>query len=119
MSENGSQLDTEKSQLTIVNKHSILNILQQTSAGVKNRRALALEKEKLNLRYKGIQQQTDTDIKKKIEQVAWKTVRLAKKVKKPKTLEQKYKTTDGEKTDKHTTYSVGTNKREATEVFKK
>ena len=35
----------------------------QTSTGVKTRRALALEKEKLNLRYKGIHQQTDKNKK--------------------------------------------------------
>ena len=35
-----------------------------TSTGVKTRRALALEKEKLNLRYKGIHHQTDQNIKK-------------------------------------------------------
>ena len=32
---------------------------QQPNAGVKTRQALALEKEKLNLRYKGIQQQIE------------------------------------------------------------
>ena len=35
----------------------------QTSSGVKARRTLALEKEKLNLRYEGTHQQTDTNIK--------------------------------------------------------
>ena len=62
---------------------------------MKTRKTVALEKEKLNLRYKMIQQQTDPTIKKKVEQVARKIIRLATKVKDPKTFEQKHKTIDG------------------------
>ena len=40
-------------------------------------------------------QQNDTNIKKKIEQVARKTIRQAIKTKDPKTFQQKYKTIDG------------------------
>ena len=57
------------------------------TTGVKTRKAVALEKEILNLRYKGIQQQTDPIIKKKVEQVARKTIRLATKVKDPTNFE--------------------------------
>ena len=60
------------------------------TTGVKTRKAVALEK-RLYLRYKGIQQQTDPIIKKKVEQVARKTIRLATKVKDPKIFEQKNK----------------------------
>ena len=62
---------------------------------MKTRKAVALEKERLNLRCKGIHHQTDPFLKKKVEQVARETVRLATKVKDPKTFEQKYKTIDG------------------------
>ena len=55
----------------------------QTSTGVKTRRALALEKEKLNIKYKRMHQQIDIKIKKKIEQEEKKTVRPATKVKDP------------------------------------
>ena len=61
-----------------------------TTTGVKNRKA-----ERLNFRYKGIQQQPEQTIKKKLEQVAGKTISFATKVKDPKTFEQKYKTIDG------------------------
>ena len=66
-----------------------------TTTGVKTRKAVAPEKETLNLRYKGIKQQTDHIIKKKVEPVTRKTIRLATKVKDPKTFEQKYKMIDG------------------------
>ena len=80
---------------TIVKQPSFLDNLQQSSAG-ETRQALALEKKKkLNSRYKGIQQPINPNIRKKIEQVARKTVRLATKVKKPNTFEQKYKMIDG------------------------
>ena len=67
----------------------------QTTTGVKNRKTLALEKEKLNLRHKGIHQKIDMKIIKEIEQVARKTIRLATKMKDLKIFEQKYKTTHG------------------------
>ena len=69
----------------------------QTSSGVKARKTLASEKENLNLRYEGVHQQTDTNIKKKIEQVARKTIEIATEVKDPKIFEQKqkYKAIDG------------------------
>ena len=57
--------------------------------------SIELAKNKPNLRYKGVQQTFDKKFKKRIEQVARKTVRLATKVKNPKTFEQKYKTKDG------------------------
>ena len=65
-----------------------------TNTGVKTRRTLALEKEKLNLRYKGFTIKL-TRKKEKVEQVARKTVTLATNVKDPKTFEEKYKTIDG------------------------
>ena len=76
-------------------KNGIVENQPHVTTGVKTRKAVALEKERLNLRYKGIQQQTDPVIKRKVEQVARKTIRLATKVKDPKTFEQKYKTIDG------------------------
>ena len=42
-----------------------------------------------------MQQTVDKNIEKRIEKVARKTIRLATKVKSPKTFEQKYKTIDG------------------------
>ena len=73
---------------TIVKQSSTLDNPQRSSA-------LALEKEKLNLRSKGIQQKINPNIRKKIEQVARKTVRLATKVKEPNIFEQKHKKIDG------------------------
>ena len=43
-------------------------------------------KNKLNVRYKGIQRTIDKNIEKRIEQVAQKTIRLATEVKNPKIL---------------------------------
>ena len=76
---------------TVAENTGIVDNRPHITTGVKTRKAVALEKERLNLRYKGIQQQTDPIIKKKVEQVARKTIRLATKVKDPKTFEQKYK----------------------------
>ena len=80
---------------TIFKQSSTLNNSQRSSAGVKARRALALEKDILNLRSEWIQQKINPNIRKKIEQVARKTVRLATKVKEPNTFEQKHKKIDG------------------------
>ena len=61
----------------------------KSSLGVRTNHSLAKEREDLNLRNKGTQKQMDTNIKKHIQLVARKTVRLATKVKDPKTFEQK------------------------------
>ena len=58
-------------------------------------RPIEQAKNKLNIRYKGVQRKIDKNIEKRIEKVARKTIRLATKVKKPKRFEQKYKTIDG------------------------
>ena len=58
-------------------------------------KSIELAKNKLNVRYKGVQRTIDKIMKKRKEQVARKTIRLATKVKNPKTFEQKYKTIDG------------------------
>ena len=65
---------------------------QKTGAGPK---VIELAKDKLNVRHKGIQRTIDAHTKKRIEQVARKTIRIATKVKNPKTFEQRYKTVDG------------------------
>ena len=58
-------------------------------------KSIELAKNKRNVRYKGVQRTLDKIIEKQKEQVARKTLRLATKVKNPKTFEQKYKTIDG------------------------
>ena len=55
--------------------------------------SLAREKETLSSRFKGTQPQVDLNTK-KIKQVARKAIKLATRVKDPKTFEQKYKTVD-------------------------
>ena len=80
-----------------------------TNAGVKTKIALALEKERLNLRYKGIHHQTGQIMKKKIKQVARKTQNYLNK-------QQNYRL---ENSNLQTTYGVGPNKRKTTMVFKK
>ena len=66
---------------------------QQTTGA--RHKVIELAKDKLNVRYKGIQTTIDPHTKKKIEQVVRKTIRIATKVKSPKIFEQKYKTVDG------------------------
>ena len=65
---------------------------QKTGAGPK---VIEFAKDKLNVRYKGVQKTIDANTRKRIEQVARKTIRIATKVKNPKTFEQRYKTVDG------------------------
>ena len=65
---------------------------QKLGAGPK---VIELAKDKLNVRYKGIQRIIEAPTKERIKQVARKTVRIATKVKNPKTFEQRYKTVDG------------------------
>ena len=62
---------------------------------VAHSRPIELAKNKLKIKYKGVQRTIDKNIEKRIEQVARKIIRLATKVKNPKTFEQKYKTIDG------------------------
>ena len=68
---------------------------QQKDTGAKSK-AMELVKDKLNIRYKGLQTTVDKNTKKRIDQVARKTIRIATKVKDPRTFEQKYKNIDGE-----------------------
>ena len=75
---------------TLENKHP--SPQPETSAYTKS---IELAKNKFNVRYKGVQRTVDKNIKKRLEQVARKTIRLATKVKNPKTFKQKYKTIDG------------------------
>ena len=71
--------------------------------------SIELAKYKLDLRYKRIQRTVDKNIKKRIEQEARKTIRLATKVKNLKTIEHKYKIIDGKiLTYTHTAYCLGT-----------
>ena len=67
---------------------------QQKDTGAKSK-AIEIVKNKLNVRYKGLQTTVDKNTKKRIDQVARKTIRIATKVKDPRTFEQKYKTIDG------------------------
>ena len=60
---------------------------QQKDTGAKSK-AIKIVKDKLNLRYKGLQTTVDKNTKKRIDQVARKTLRRATKVKDPRTLEQ-------------------------------
>ena len=53
---------------------------------------LAKEREAKNLICTGTQKEVDINTKKRNQQVAVKTVKIATKVKKPKTFEQKYHT---------------------------
>ena len=66
---------------------------QQTS-GAKSK-VIDIAKDKLIVRYQGIQITVDKNTEKRIEKVARKTIRTATKVKDPKACEQKYKTIDG------------------------
>ena len=67
----------------------------QKDTGAKSK-AIEIVKNKLNVRYKGLQTTVDKNTKKRIAQkVARKTIRIATKVKDPRTFEQKYKTIDG------------------------
>ena len=68
----------------VAENNGIVDNQPHVTTGVKTRKTVALEKERLNLRYKGIQQQTGPIIKEKVEQVARKTIRLATKVNDPK-----------------------------------
>ena len=52
---------------------------------------MKLFKDKLNLRYKGVQKTVEKKPKKRMEQVARKTIRIASEVKDHTTFEQKYK----------------------------
>ena len=63
--------------------------------GAKYKRNIAINNDKLSNRYKGIQTLTDKNVSKRLEQVVRKTVRVATKVKDPKTFQQKYKTIYG------------------------
>ena len=65
---------------------------EKTGAGLK---VIDIAKDKLKVRYKRIQRTIDAHTKKRIEQMARKTIRIATKVKNPKTFEQKNKTIDG------------------------
>ena len=66
----------------------------QKDTGAKSK-AIETVKDKLDVRYNGIQTTVDKNTKKRIDQVARKTVRTATKVKDPRTVEQKHKTIDG------------------------
>ena len=67
---------------------------QQKDTGGKSK-SIEIVKDKLNVRYKGLQTTLDKNTKKRIDQVARKTIRIATKVKDPRTFEQKYKTING------------------------
>ena len=67
---------------------------QQKDTGAKSK-AIEIIKNKLNVRYKGLQTTVDKNTKKRIDQVARKTIRIATKVKDPRTFEQKFTTKDG------------------------
>ena len=75
---------------TLTNRHSPT----QPETGAYSK-PTELDKNKLNIRYKGVQRTVDKNIEKRIEQVAQKTNRLATKVENPKTIEQKCKTING------------------------
>ena len=79
------------------------DLLTQKDTGAKSK-AIEIVKDKLNVRYKGIQGMVDKNTKKRIDQVARKTVRIATKLKDPRTFEQKYKTIHG----KNLTYNPHT-----------
>ena len=63
--------------------------------GAKCKRYIALNIDRVNNRYKGIQTLTDKNVSKRLEQVARKIIRVATKVQDPKTFQQKYKTIEG------------------------
>ena len=67
---------------------------QQKDTGAKFK-AIEIINDKLNVRYKGLQTTVDKNTKKRVDQVARKTIRIATKVKDPRTIEHKYKTIDG------------------------
>ena len=79
----------------------------QSSTGVRRRYSLAKESEAQNLKCSGTQKQVNTNTKKRNQQVAIKTVKIAKKVKEPITFEQKYHTKYG----KILTHGLGANTR--------
>ena len=60
-----------------------------------NSKIIEIAKDRLNVRFKGVQATVDKNTKKRIDRLARKKIRLATKVEDPKTFEQKYKTIDG------------------------
>ena len=74
--------------------------------GAKSKKTIELIKNKLNVRYKGVQVTVDKNTEKRIDQVARKTIRLATKVNDP-TFEQKYKNYRRENPNIHATHSMG------------
>ena len=75
---------------TLTNTHSPT----QPETGAQSS-SIELAKNKLNIGYKGVQETIDKSFEKRIKQVARKTIRLATKVKNSKTLEQKFKSIEG------------------------
>ena len=75
----------------LINSHFTTH---QKDTGAKSK-AIEIVKDKLNVRYKGILTTVNKNTKKRIDQVALKTIRIATKVKDPRIFEQKYKTIDG------------------------
>ena len=67
---------------------------QQKDTGAKSK-ATEIVKNRLNVKYKGLQTMVHKNTKKRIDQVARKKIIIATKVKDPRTFEQKYKTIDG------------------------
>ena len=69
------------SEVNVKKKHCrIGNIIKQRKTGVRIRSSLASEKEALNSRLKGTLTEVDSNTRKKIQQVARKTIKLATKV---------------------------------------
>ena len=69
---------------------------QQKDTGA-NSKTIEIVKDKLNVRYKKLQTTVDKNTKKRIDQVARKTKRIATKLKNTRFFEQNYKTIDGKK----------------------
>ena len=68
----------------------------QLTSGAKSK-VIDIAKDKLKVRYNGVQTTVNKKKEKRIEQIARKTIRIATKAKDPKTFEQKNKTIDVEK----------------------
>ena len=99
-----------------ITPHGVTKQQQETGAISKS---IKLAQNKLNIRYKGIQRTKYKNKKKRIDQLARKTIILGTKVKDPKTFEQKYKTIEWKITHLYTTHGMGKNVWKITEAIKK
>ena len=85
----------QKSSTLPKNLHKAANSPTIQVLDAKSKKTIEIFKDKLNVRYKGVQATIDKNTEKHRDQIARKTIRIATKVKDPKNFKTKYKTIDG------------------------